>query len=140
MALINGTGMRIYVSGNAIGHATSCSLSFTSEFLETIDKDDTGNWSSGEPGRRSASLAFDGYASEDTTLNSNTVYDLFGVYGLFAAGTLFVWRFSTETTGEKYWTGSGYITQNDINMPVNEKGTVSGTITVIGQPTTGTNS
>lgn len=138
MGVVKGKNLRIYIGGNAIGYATSCSISMSAETLETISKDSAGNgWANNEVGNKSASLAFEGFFSEDTTINSNTVKSIEDLFTTFSADTAVSWTFTTNVSTERQLSGSGYITQLDETAPVDGNATYSGTITVDGAITQG---
>jgi len=134
--IVNGTDLRIYMNGVAIGHATTCSLDLTRETRETLTKDAPGGgWATAEVGRKSATLSTDGMFSYDTT--NKKFSDLFTA---FDNGTLLLLRFTTDENGDKYWQGSGYITSLNLSAPVEDNTTYSATFTVNGAIVTGTES
>jgi TP901-1 family phage major tail protein len=125
--VVNGTDLRIYKGGTAIGRATTCSLSISRELREILDKDSTGSWTTSAPGRKSASLSTDAFFTYDTTnVKPETLWaDLDN-------GTLITWRFTTDENGDKAWDGSGYVTEFSVNAGVEENSTYSVSITVSG--------
>ena len=129
--VINGTDLRLYLDGNPIGHATSCTLSLSRETRETIDKDNVAGYATSEGGQRSYSISFENFLSEDTTLNSTTVEGLADLVALFA-GDSFAWRFSTDVTGDRDFSGTAFLTDLSMTAPVEENSTVSGTLTGTG--------
>ena len=134
--IVNGTDLRIYMGGVAIGHATTCSLDMTRETRETLTKDAPGGgWATAEVGRKSATLSTDGMFSYDTT--NKKFSDLFTA---FDNGTLLLLRFTTDETSDTYWEGSGYITSLNLSAPVEDNTTYSATFTVNGAITSGTES
>lgn len=134
--IVNGTDLRIYMGGVAIGHATACSLDLTRETRETLTKDAPGGgWATAEVGRKSATLSTDGMFSYDTT--NKKFSDLFTA---FDNGTLLLLRFTTDETSDTYWEGSGYITSLNLSAPVEDNTTYSATFTVNGAITSGTES
>jgi predicted secreted protein len=134
--IVNGTDLRIYMGGVAIGHATTCSLDLTRETRETLTKDAPGGgWATAEVGRKSATLSTDGMFSYDTT--NKKFSDLFTA---FDNGTLLLLRFTTDENGDTYWQGSGYITSLNLSAPVEDNTTYSATFTVNGAIVTGTES
>jgi len=134
--IVNGTDLRIYMGGVAIGHATTCSLDLTRETRETLTKDAPGGgWATAEVGRKSATLSTDGMFSYDTS--NKKFSDLFTA---FDNGTLLLLRFTTDENGDTYWQGSGYITSLNLSAPVEDNTTYSATFTVNGAIVTGTES
>ena len=125
--VVNGTDLRIYKGGTAIGRATTCSLSISREMREILDKDNTGSWVTSAPGRKSASLSSDAFFTYDTSnVKPETLFtDLDN-------GTLVTWRFTTDETGDKAWDGSGYVTEFSVIAGVEDYSSYSVTITVSG--------
>ena len=136
--VIDGGTLRIYVGTDGLGYATSCSLDLSVETRETIHKDAAGgNWADAEPGTISATLSFEGFFSEDTTINSNARESVSDLFGYVNSGTLISWRFTTDVSTEAVWSGSGYITALNFSGNVDENATYSGTISVTGAVTEG---
>jgi TP901-1 family phage major tail protein len=135
MAVVNGTNLRIYDGAVPLGYATSCTLDMSSETRETLSKDSVSSWAEFEVGQLSATLSFEGFFSEDTTINSNTVKSIRDIFTKFSAKTAISWRFTTDTATEVQYSGSGYITALNYSAPVEENATYSGTITVNGAVT-----
>jgi hypothetical protein len=73
MGVIKGTNFRIYDATVPLGYATSCSLSMSAETTETISKDSVASWAESEVDTKSATLSFEGFASEDVEINAVTV-------------------------------------------------------------------
>lgn len=132
--VINGTNFRLYLGPDPIGHATSCTLSFSKETRETVDKDNVGGWASSEDGKKSFSLSFEGFMSEDPTLNTVAVNNLGDLLTLFNATAAVTWKATTGVLGDTQITGSGTLTEFSLTAPVEENATFSGTITGKGAP------
>lgn len=136
--VVNGTDLRIYDGGVPLGYATSCTLDMTAETRETLHKDGVSSWAESEVGQLSASLSFEGFFSEDTTINAVTVKSVEDIFTKFAAKTAISWTFTTDVTGEVVYSGSGSLTSLSYNAGVEENSTYSGSITVSGAVTQGT--
>jgi hypothetical protein len=93
MGVIKGTNFRIYDGTVPLGYATSCSLSMSAETTETISKDSVASWAESEVDTKSATLSFEGFASEDISINAVTVKSIEDLFTKFAAGTAISWRF-----------------------------------------------
>lgn len=127
--VVNGTNLRLYVGGNVVAYAVTCSLSMSRNLLETIHKDNPGSgWREVAMGQASATLTTDGLFNEDGA--NNAPADLFA---LFAAKTQTAWYFSDETVGDTRYYGNGYISALDYSATVEENSTYSVTIEVDGQ-------
>jgi hypothetical protein len=92
MGVIKGTNFRIYDATVPLGYATSCSLSMSAETTETISKDSVASWAESEVDTKSATLSFEGFASEDVEINAvdckehrRLVYQVFGGYSYLLA-------------------------------------------------------
>lgn len=135
--VVSGTDLRIYDGGVPLGYATNCTLDMSGETRETVHKDSSGGWSESEMGKLSGSLSFEGFFSEDTTINAATVKSIEDIFTKFSAKTAISWTFTTGVTGEVEYSGSGYITALTMGAPVEENATYSGTITISGAVTQG---
>jgi len=131
--IINGTNLRIYLGGVAIGEATSCSLDLSMETRETLTKDNVGSYTSVEPGRRSATLSTEGLVSYNTA--NKKVTDLVTA---FNNGETMIARFTTGVATTPYWEGSVILSAMTISAAVEENATYSATFTVKGAITQGT--
>jgi hypothetical protein len=131
--IINGTNLRIYLGGVAIGEATSCSLDLSMETRETLTKDNVGSYTSVEPGRRSATLSTEGLVSYNTA--NKKVTDLVTA---FNNGDTMIARFTTGVATTPYWEGSVILSAMTISAAVEENATYSATFTVKGAITQGT--
>lgn len=135
--VINGTNLRIKIGTDPLAYATSCALDLSAETLESVSKDSVASWSSSTVGQLSGSLSFEGFYTEDATISSDDRENPNTLFDAFAAKTLISWEFSTATSGDTKYTGSGYITALNFTGPVEENATYSGTITVSGAVTQG---
>jgi len=130
--VLNGTDFRIWVSGEAIGYSTSCSLSMSAELRETIHKDNPGSgWRTFSIGQKSATITVDAFYNTD----ANSVYsarkDPDDVAALFINETPFQWQFRAAS-GDDMYSGSGYVTEMSIDSPVEDNATYSLAIEVNG--------
>lgn len=134
--VVNGTDLRIYVGGTAIGRATTCSLSVSREQREILDKDSPGGgWLQYAPGRKSGTMSTDGFVAYDTA--NETVGDLFT---FLDNGSALVLRFTTDEAGDNYWEASGFVSSWALNAPVEENSTYSIEFQLTGAVTKGTES
>lgn len=128
--VVNGTNLRIYASGIAIGEATNCSMSLSVESREILTKDNAGSYTRNLPGRRSGTLQSEGLVAFDTT--NLGVDDLFTHYD---AGTTLIVRFATGATASPYWQASAFISSLEVSAAVEENVTYSAAWTVTGAVT-----
>ena len=117
----NGHYMRLFDEGTSLGFATECNISFAVEMRELAHKDtdgDGGGWVEKAPGQKSGSGSTSGlYAESDNATAA--------LFTKMAAGTALEIVFGTETTGDKMWSGTAYLTSLEINAPNNENVTYS---------------
>jgi predicted secreted protein len=130
---VNGTDLRFYKDGVAIGEATSCSMDLSLETRETLTKDNVGSWVRNEAGRRSGTLQAEGLVSYDTT--NESVSDLFTT---FENGDVVIIRFTTGDAATPYWEASAICTGLSISAAVEENSTYSASFAVNGAVTLGT--
>ena len=131
--VINGTNLRFYWEGVAIGEATSCTLNLTRETRETLTKDNVASWTQYQPGRKSGTCDFEGLISYDTT---NT--DVGDIFTAFDNGTSITMRFTDDTATHPYWECEVIITSMTMAGSVEENATYSATGTITGAVTKGT--
>lgn len=133
--IVNGTDLRFYKAGTAIGEATSCQMSFTMETRSVLTKDNVGSFTRVEAGQRSATGSFQGLIAYDTT--NESVSDL---YDSYKNGEKFILRFTDDSNGHPYWEGTAMITQIDFEAGVEANAGYSGTFTFDGEVSRGTES
>lgn len=130
--VLNGTDFRIWVSGEAIGYSTSCSLSMSAELRETIHKDNpSGGWRTFSIGQKQASITVDAFYNTDANSAYTARKDADDIATLFINETQFEWQFRAAS-GDDMYSGSGYITEMSIESPVEDNATYSMTIEVNG--------
>jgi predicted secreted protein len=108
--VLNGTSLFLYVNGNAVAHSTSHSLTLSESHRSTSSKDSAG-WETILEGMRSWTMTGEGFTALD---GAYTTDDLTTLILNRTAVTL---RFTTNTTGDKYWTGSARLESLDISSP-----------------------
>ena len=133
VGIVPGDYFRLYINDVAVGYATNCQISFQRDTREILHKDNyTGStgWKDVTLGQASGTFTFDAYFSQD----GNSLEDPFDIFGYFNNSTEKSFKFkipdAQDTTGDKSFTFSGYITGFDISAPTNEDGTytVSGVL------------
>lgn len=133
--VINGTNLRVYASGSAIAYATSCTLSMSKDFNETLHKDNAvtaSGWRTiqTEGQQKTATINVEGLYNFDGANNTPAT-----LFDLFDDNTLIEWMLSTEVTNDVKYSGSGYITSLEFTGPVEENASFTATIDVSGQIT-----
>jgi len=131
--IVGGTILRVYVDGSAVAYATSGSFSLSSELRQTVHKDNPGNsWSQGVPSTKSGTISVSAFVSEDGAANT---YETF--FDALLAETSLTVTWTTDVSGDTYYTASCYVTDLQAEAPVNENATFSATLTVNGLPSKG---
>jgi len=125
--------MRLYIDATAVANATNCTMSLAMS-PRTISHKDTsgtaGGWEEKLGGKKSGTVSSD-YLREEG--DSSTA-----LFTAFAAGTAVTWLYSSQVSGDKSWTGSGFITAYDQAAPDEENATGSITIETSGAVTEAT--
>lgn len=113
----NGTDLLVYNDGTAIGHATSCSINWNRNVRNTSSKQ-SGIWSNIKMGRfQPVTVSTEHLHAEDSTEGlSEQLANL-------TAGTSVTLKYSTEVTGDKYYTGSFYVVSINRNDPDDDNST-----------------
>ena len=110
---LNGRFLRIYVDGNAVADATSHDLESSQSSRDVTTKDSAG-WMQILPGLKEWSTSGDGLVALDAA------YTITDLTTLLLDGTQVTVRFTTNTTGDVYWTGSAYVESVSISSPNEE--------------------
>ncbi len=114
---------RIKVDSENIYHEIDCELSMDLETKERETKDTDGT--EYRAGKKSWTMSGNGLQVEDTTGSEHTFSALFAKYD---AATEVAVEFTTDSTGDKYYSGNGLITNLTINATVNEDPSASWSI------------
>ena len=121
--LLNGTLMKVYVDGTAVAYTTSASISTSMSTRDATTKDSSG-WSEKKEGLREVSVSGDFLHAFDAS------YGYSDLFALLTNRTKVTIRFSTEVSGDKYLSGSAYLTSLDQEAGTEE--TISGSFTFEG--------
>lgn len=133
--IVNGTNLRFYLGGVAIGEATSCTFELTKAEREILTKDNAGSYTRFAGGQKTATGTAEGLIAYDTAN--------YGVDDLFTAfdnDTELICRFTTGTVGEPYWEASVKLTGLTFAATVNENSTYTATMRGTSAVTQGTES
>jgi len=118
MAIKNGTSLAFYVGGTKVADSTSVSITRGHSPRDATSKD-SGGYSEILEGLREWSASGEGF------------FDLAAAYGYtdleaaYANRTQLTVRISTETSGEEYSEGLGYLTSLELSGGVEESATFS---------------
>ncbi len=128
--IVNGTSLLLYVDGTAVSHSTNFTINMTMETRDATTKDSSG-WSDKLEGLRSWSIDGEAMMAFDATYGFD---DLFALYNGRTSATVL---FSTEVSGDKYYTGTGYLTSLSETAGVEDSATFSFTFEGTGTLTEG---
>ena len=109
---LKGRALLIYVDGNAITHSKSADLTINGNLVESTTKDSDGWMEYEDAGNKGANLSTDALLALDAT------YGISDIFTLLAAGTTISWKYSTNVSGDDYFTGSAKV--DSINISAND--------------------
>ena len=133
--VINGTNLRLYLSGNAVAYATNCTISMSRELRETLHKDNPGSGMREiEVGRGQFTVTVEALYNEDGT--NNKPVDL---VGFFNNKTRLTCKIDTTVSGDTRYEFFAFLTAMEINAPVEENSSYSATLEGDGALTVATN-
>jgi len=118
LGAFNGTLMGLYIDGTLLGCSTSFDLNINAAEIDTTCKDSAGDKAI-LPGLRDWSVSADGVMTLDGATSAEYLH------GLITARTEINIKMSTDTSGDGYWHGEGYITNLTITAPMEDKVTFS---------------
>jgi len=129
--IVNGNDLVVYIGSDVIAHSTSHSLSISHDARDATTKD-SGGWTDRLEGLRSWEASGEGLVAFDGT------YDTTDLFALITNRTKVTIKFSTEVTGDTYWTGSAYLTSLDMDSPTEDSVSMSFTFSGTGALTSAT--
>lgn len=122
---MNGTLIGVYSGSTLISHATEGSISLNLDTRDATTKDSSGTRDLLE-GVKSGTISVSALYADDAT---------YGVDELMTAwsgrSTLTI-KFSTEVTGDSYWSASAYVTSLEVNAGMEDNATYSATFELTG--------
>ena len=132
---MNSTDVVIIVASEIVGKMTSASLSVTMATRDISTKDSAG-WMEVLEGQKSWTLSGEGLVVYNNT-GKATPDD---IYTLLSNRTAVAIEFGSETTDEKYYSGSGFFTEFSTDAGVEDNATFSFSFQGTGVLTQGTQS
>lgn len=124
----NGRTLGVYVGGVLQAYSTSSSMTINGTVIDITSKDSS-LWSNILMGTRSATITINGLVALDSTANA----DKLGDYLLASGGTSVTVKFSTNTSGDKYWYFTAHVTSLTIDSPNDAPVTYTATMQSSGQ-------
>tara|TARA_R100001530_G_scaffold136373_1_gene116810 strand:+ start:291 stop:722 length:432 start_codon:yes stop_codon:yes gene_type:complete len=124
--IINGTKFGIYEDSKLVAYATSGSISINHSARETSNKEDLG-WKTVMEGQRDWEISVEGMVAfldlSAGAIAGSTVDELFTSY-ITTRGTYTI-SFESSESGDKKWSGKGYISSISMDAPNEESTTYS---------------
>lgn len=115
---LNGRNLRIYVDGNAVADATSGDITVSQSSRDVTTKDSVG-WMEVLYGLKEWGVSGDGLVALDAAFATEELIDL------ILNSTDVTVRFTTNVSGDTYWTGSAIAESVDVSSPNEETPTFS---------------
>lgn len=118
MAKFNATKLKILVGSTAITNLTECELTVDGETIDVTTKDSAG-WKEVLAGMKSWSFSGSGILDFAAVEGPDEIFDD------LVNGALATFRFSTATTGDSQFVGTGLYNNLGISAPLEDKVTFS---------------
>ena len=115
---LKGQAIGVYSGTTLIEKAQTGTLELSGDEIDASTKDDN-EWGDILTGTKSASISMDAVYAPDAT------YGYSQLFAAFLAGTSLTLNFSTNVTGDKYYTGNFVVTSLSMNANNNEAVTYS---------------
>lgn len=131
--VFNGTSLILKIEGTALGHTTSCSMTFNADLPEATSKDSSG-YQELITGVKSGEISFDGLVAYDDSANAIELADY------LIAGTQLTCIFGTAATGDAVYTAEGFLSSIEMSAEMESPVTYSGSISTSGSIVKSTNS
>lgn len=126
--IMNGTLLGVYVGSTLVAHATEGSISLSMDTRDATTKDSSGYRDLLE-GTRSGSISVSALYADDATYGVNSLMTAFS-----NRSTLTV-KFSTEVSGDDYWSATCYLTSLEVSAATEDNATYSATFEISGSVT-----
>lgn len=105
MALVKGTDLRIFISGNKIINEQSCDIELSASMIETSSKD-SGDWATSIQGRKSWGLSAT-FQVDYTEAAATTNFD--AIYAAWLSGSSLSVVFKTLISLDTVFTGQAFV-------------------------------
>ena len=123
--VMNGTLMGVYIGSTLIAHSTEGSISLSMDTRDISSKDSAGARALLE-GMKSGSISVSALYSEDGAYGADELYTA------MAARTPLAVKFSTEVSGDHFWSASSYLTSLEVSASTEDNMTFSATFELTG--------
>lgn len=123
--IMNGTLLGVYVGTTLVAHATEGSISLSMDTRDISSKDSAGTRALLE-GMKSGSISMSALYAEDAAYGADELYTA------MAARTPLAVKFSTEVSGDHFWSASAYLTSLEVSAGTEDNVTYSATFELTG--------
>jgi TP901-1 family phage major tail protein len=123
--IMNGTLLGVYVGSTLIAHATEGSISLSMDTRDATTKGSSGNRELLES-TRSGSISVSALYADDAAYGVN---DLMTVFSNRTSVTV---KFSTEVSGDDYWSATAYLTSLEVSAGMEDSATFSASFEITG--------
>ena len=123
--IMNGTLLGVYSGSTLIAHATEGSISLSMDTRDATTKDSSGTRDILEA-TKSGTISVSALYAEDAAYG---VDDLMGAWSSRSQITV---KFSTEVSGDHYWSAAAYVTSLEINAGMEDNVSYSATFELTG--------
>lgn len=130
--VFSGTNLILKIEDTALGHTTSCTMSFSSDLPEATTKDSSG-FQEVIAGVKSGEISFDGLVAYDDSANAIELADY------LLAGTQVTAVFGTAVSGDSVYTVEGFLSSVEMSAEMESPVSYSGSITTTGSIVKSTN-
>ena len=124
-SVMNGSLMGVYIGSTLIAHSTEGSISLSMDTRDISSKDSAGARALLE-GMKSGSISVSALYSEDGAYGADELYTA------MAARTPLAVKFSTEVSGDHFWSASSYLTSLEVSASTEDNMTFSATFELTG--------
>ena len=123
--IMNGTLLGVYVGSTLIAHATEGSISLSMDTRDTTTKSSAGTRALLE-GTKSGTISVSALYAEDAA------YGVDDLMTSWAARTTLTIKFSTEVSGDHFWSAAAYITSLEVSAGMEDNVSYSATFELTG--------
>ena len=123
--VMNGTLMGVYIGSTLIAHSTEGSISLSMDTRDISSKDSAGSRALLE-GMKSGSISVSALYTEDSAYGADELFVA------MAARTPLAVKFSTEVSGDHFWSASSYLTSLEVSASTEDNMTYSATFELTG--------
>lgn len=122
---MNGTLLGVYVGSTLVAHATEGSISLSMDTRDATTKGSGGS-------RDLLEATKSGTISVSALYADDAAYGVTDLMGAWSSRSILAVKFSTEVSGDSYWSADAYITSLEVNAGMEDNVTYSATFELTG--------